>query len=77
MKEKIRLGIIGCGGIARHRHITGLTLLKQAGIDNFEVTACCDVVEDNVQAVAAHARENQGANPEIYHDWEELIGKAP
>jgi predicted dehydrogenase len=77
MGDKIRLGIIGCGGIARSRHVTGLTMLKQAGLDNFEVTACCDVVDDNVQAVAAHAREKQGANPQIYHDWEELICKAP
>jgi UDP-N-acetyl-2-amino-2-deoxyglucuronate dehydrogenase len=75
--EKIRLGIIGCGGIARSRHITGLTMLKNAGLDNFEVTACCDVVDDNVQAVAAHARQHQGANPQIYHDWEELVCKAP
>ncbi len=77
MAEKIRLGLIGCGGIARSRHITGLTLLKQAGLDNFEVTACCDVVDDNVRAVAAHARERQGANPQIYHDWEEMVCKAP
>ena len=76
MKDKIRLGIIGCGGIARSRHMTGLTSLKQAGLDNFEVTAVCDVVDDNVQAVAAHARERQGANPQIYHDWEELVCKA-
>ncbi len=77
MKEKIRLGIIGCGGIARSRHITGLTTLKQAGLDNFDVTAVCDVVDENVQAVAAHARERQGASPEIYHDWEEMVCKAP
>lgn len=77
MKDRIRLGIIGCGGIARNRHITGLTLLKRAGIDNFELTAVCDVVDDNVQAVAEHARINQGANPEIYHDWQDLITKAP
>src|SRR5690348_5527650 len=77
VKDRIRLGLIGCGGIARNRHITGLTLLKRAGIDNFEVTACCDVVDDNVQAVAEHARTNQGANPEIYHDWQDLVSRAP
>lgn len=27
--SKLRLGIIGCGGIARSRHVTGLTLLKR------------------------------------------------
>lgn len=76
-KEKIRLGIIGCGGIARSRHITGLTALKRAGLDNFEVTALCDTVEDNLMAVAAHARDQQGARPQLYNDWKELIAKAP
>jgi predicted dehydrogenase len=76
-RDKIRLGIIGCGGIARNRHITGLTLLKRAGLDNFEVTALCDTVEENLAAVADHARREQGADPEIYHDWQDLIAKAP
>ncbi|MCL4499597.1 MAG: Gfo/Idh/MocA family oxidoreductase [Chloroflexi bacterium] len=77
MKDKIRLGIIGCGGIARSRHITGMTMLKRAGLDNFDVTACCDISDEDVQAVAAHARQHQGANPQIYHDWEEMVCKAP
>jgi predicted dehydrogenase len=75
--SKIRLGIIGCGGIARARHITGLTELKQAGLDNFEVTALCDTDETNVEAVADHARSHQGARPTIYYDWQELLAKAP
>lgn len=75
--SKIRLGIIGCGGIARNRHVTGLTLLKRAGLDNFEVTACCDTVEENAAAVADHARRFQGADPRIYLDWEEMVRTAP
>src|SRR5579859_1400381 len=77
MADKIRLGIIGCGGIARSRHITGLTQLKKAGLDNFEVTALCDTVEENLEAVADHARREQGAKPQIYRDWQELVAKAP
>jgi predicted dehydrogenase len=77
MADKIRLGIIGCGGIARSRHITGLTALKQAGLNNFEVTALCDTVDDNLNAVAAQAREKQGANPQLFHDWQEMVTKAP
>jgi len=75
--SKIRLGIVGCGGIARNRHVTGLTLLKRAGLDNFEVTACCDTVEENAAAVADHARRFQGADPRIYLDWEEMVRTAP
>ena len=75
--SKIRLGIVGCGGIARNRHVTGLTLLKRAGLDNFEVMACCDTVEENAAAVADHARRFQGADPRIYLDWEEMVRTAP
>ena len=69
-KNKIRLGIIGCGGIARNRHITGLTLLKNSGLDNFDVTAVCDTVADNVNGPAEYARKTHGANPAIYSDWQ-------
>lgn len=75
--SKIRLGIIGCGGIARGRHLTGLTLLKRAGLDNFEVTALCDTVEENVSAAADYLSREQGVTPQRYESWEDLISKAP
>ncbi|MDQ3703282.1 MAG: Gfo/Idh/MocA family oxidoreductase [Chloroflexota bacterium] len=71
--ETIRLGIIGCGGIARNRHLTGLTQLKRAGLDTFEVTALCDTVEQNVAAAADYVQTEQGLIPERYSSWEELI----
>ena len=75
--EKIRLGIIGCGGIARGRHLTGLTQLKRAGLDTFEVTALCDTVEQNVALAAEYLREEQGATPERYSSWEDLVAQGP
>ncbi|HEX2326467.1 MAG TPA: Gfo/Idh/MocA family oxidoreductase [Chloroflexota bacterium] len=75
--EKIRLGIIGCGGIARGRHLTGLTQLKRAGLDTFEVTALCDTVEQNVALAAEYLREEQGATPERYSSWEDLVARGP
>jgi predicted dehydrogenase len=75
--EKIRLGIIGCGGIARGRHLTGLTLLKRAGLDNFEVTALCDTVEDNLTAAADYLQREQGAAPQLFRAWEDLVAKGP
>ena len=77
MAEKIRLGIIGCGGIARGRHLTGLTLLKRAGLDNFEVTAICDTVEANLDAAAAYLEREHGRRPERFTSWEECITRAP
>jgi UDP-N-acetyl-2-amino-2-deoxyglucuronate dehydrogenase len=75
--EKIRLGIIGCGGIARGRHLTGLTQLKRAGLDTFEVTALCDTVEQNVALAAEYLQEEQGATPERYSSWEDLVVQGP
>jgi predicted dehydrogenase len=75
--DKIRLGIIGCGGIARGRHLTGLTLLKRAGLDLCEVTALCDTVEDNLDASAAYLEREHGARPARFTSWEECISKAP
>ena len=75
--EKIRLGVIGCGGIARNRHLTGLTQLKRAGLDTFEVTALCDTVEENVAAAADYLQAEQGASPERYAGWEDLIARGP
>ena len=46
--EKIRLGVIGCGGMAR-THAKGLN----ACMDTVEVTAVCDVVEERAREVAA------------------------
>ena len=77
MNDKIRLGIIGCGGIARGRHLTGLTTLKRAGLDNFEVTALCDTVEENLDAAAAYLEREQGVRPERYTSWEECVQRAP
>jgi len=75
MPDKIKLAIIGCGGIARNRHVTGLTLLKNAGFDRFELVAACDVNREQAELLAQHAREHQGANPTIYTDWQECIQK--
>ena len=66
-------GIIGCGGIARGRHLTGLTQLKRAGLDTFEVTALCDTVEQNVALAAEYLQEEQGAAPERFSSWEDLV----
>jgi UDP-N-acetyl-2-amino-2-deoxyglucuronate dehydrogenase len=76
MKDRIRLGLIGCGGIAQRRHLPGLRLLKQAGLDNFDLAACCDVADENVRDATAYAREHLGANPSVYHDWQEMVCKA-
>src|SRR5687767_15177407 len=73
VKQKIRLGIIGCGSIASKRHLPGLANLKKAGLDNFEVAAVCDGVEANLSAAATYVRETFGNEPLTYKTWEELV----
>ena len=69
--------IIGCGGIARGRHLTGLTALKRAGIDQCDVTAICDTVEENLDAAGAYLEKEHGVRPERYTSWEECLSRAP
>ncbi len=42
----IRIGIVGCGRILA-AHLRGYRLLREAGIDDFRITALCDCEADN------------------------------
>ena len=53
--KKIRLGLIGCGGMMK-RHAEGIQML-----DNVEITAVCDVAKEKAEDVAAViAKESLG-----------------
>lgn len=43
-KEKVRVGIIGCGGIAFGKHMPSL-----AKLNNVEIVAFCDLIEERAQ----------------------------
>ena len=45
MKEKIRAGIIGCGGIAKQKHFPALSALK----DEVDIVHFCDIIEERAQ----------------------------
>lgn len=47
--ERLRLGVIGCGGMATH-HMR--TLVKMREADNFDILAVCDVYEKRLEAAA-------------------------
>lgn len=72
-KDRIRLGFIGCGGIAL-THVRGLTALKQAGVgDNFEVVAACDAMAGNAETLAHRVHENLGMAPQVCTDWRQML----
>ena len=63
--DKLKIGIIGCGGIANGKHMPSL-----AKLDTVEMVAFCDIVEER----AIEAREKFGT-PEgaVYTDYKELL----
>lgn len=59
---KLRIGVIGCGSIAKYRHLPEYAANKEV-----ELVAVCDIVKDRVNEVA---REY---NVRAYTDYKELI----
>lgn len=63
--KKLRVAIIGCGGIADGKHMPSLSKLE-----NVEMVAFCDVIEEKARAAA----EKYGAEEaKVYTDYKELI----
>jgi len=72
MAAKVRLAMIGCGGIARG-HMNGYKTLHEKGMDNFVITACCDLNEANATEFADTAEAFQGTRPTVYTDYEAML----
>ncbi len=63
--DKVRVGIIGCGGIAFGKHMPSLAKLAQV-----EMVAFFDIIEEN----AAKAAKQYGhAQAKVYADYKELL----
>ena len=61
----IKIGIIGCGGIANNKHMPAL-----AKVETVEMVAFCDIIEER----ASKAREEFGTDAaNVYTDYEELL----
>ena len=73
--DKIRLAIIGCGGMAR-AHLNAYIDLKNQGIDIFDFVAMCDVDENRARDFACTAAQTQnGIQPNVYSDVSEMLDK--
>ena len=68
MKELVKVALIGCGGIAFGKHLPAL-----AALDNVQITAFCDIIEERAQNAA-----KQFGTPEarVFTDYRRLLAEA-
>jgi predicted dehydrogenase len=63
--KKLKIGIVGCGGIANGKHLPSLKKLE-----NIEMVAFCDIIEEKAKQ-AADQFGTEGAK--VYKDYKELL----
>ena len=73
--EQLQLALVGCGGMAG-AHVRGLAELAEAGIDDIQVVACCDLVATQARQRATEIAEFQGREPAVYTDVERMLAHA-
>lgn len=65
MDRIVKIGIIGCGGIANAKHMPSLK-----AIENVQMVAFCDIIEERAQKAAA---EYGTPDAKVYTDYKELL----
>ena len=65
MSGKVKVGIIGCGGIAKGKHLPSL-----AKLDSVEIVAFCDFAKERAEEAAA---VYGGKEAKVYSDYQELL----
>ena len=66
MSNKLRIGLIGCGGIANNKHMPAM----KANADLCEIVAFCDLIEE--RAIKA-AQENGAPGAQVFTDYHDLL----
>ena len=66
--DKVRVGIIGCGGIANGKHMPGLKSVAEA-----EMVAFCDLEESRAEAAKAKFGTKAA---KVYTDYKKLLEDA-
>jgi predicted dehydrogenase len=72
--EKVRIGIIGCGGISKC-HIDGVKILVENGCKEIEITALCDEKRENAEEKKNMILKFQKNEPLIFTDYQNAISK--
>ena len=69
--SKIRLAIVGCGGMG-HRHLYGLAKLHRAGWRQLELVAVCDPLQANAESLADQAATHFDQRPTVVSQLADL-----
>lgn len=67
MERKVRIAIVGCGGIANGKHMPALKKVKEA-----EMVAFCDIIPERAEKAA---KEYGVEGAKVYTDFKEMIEK--
>jgi len=65
MSKKLKVGIIGCGGIGEQKHLPAITKINEA-----EITAFCDIIPERAQDTC---KKFGNAAAKVYTDYKELL----
>ena len=65
MAAKVRVGIIGCGGIANGKHMPSLSKVAEA-----EMVAFCDIIIERAEEAAKKYGKGEA---KVYNDYKELL----
>ena len=68
MSKKIRIALIGCGGMGNH-HLIGYT---GENASKFEIAALCDIEKNKAET----AKSRYGLDCDIYEDYNEVLKQA-
>jgi len=71
--DKLRIGILGTGGIAQ-AHLNGYRILRDAGYEGFSLAGLCDNNAERRAAFAAQVQEIFGAECRQFASAEEMAG---
>ena len=74
--ERIRLALVGCGGMGT-RHLHGLAELAKTPFANVELAAVCDIRPENAELAAGEAEKLLGARPQVFTDLERMAREIP
>jgi UDP-N-acetyl-2-amino-2-deoxyglucuronate dehydrogenase len=76
MAESVRLGMVGCGGMAGG-HLRAYLRIMEAEPARLQMAATCDPVRERADEFAAQAAQAQGWTPAVYGSVGEMLEREP